>query len=329
MPYTHLTSNERYVIAHLKVFKLSIREIARRIGRSASTVSREIRRNRGRLGWVYWYDSAQSRANLRKCRPRSQRRKSNSLLRELVISSLRHGLSPEIIAGRLKYEYPRQYAMRISPEGIYQWVFADARAGGDLYRFLTRHHKRRRKHRLGNRRRLFEGRMSITERPLIVDRRSRFGDWESDTMEGAKSSGALATHVERKSRYLLAGKLDNKLSDTYAATTIKLFSAIPRSRIKTMTVDNGSEFAKFKQIEKATGASIYFADPHSPWQRGCNENTNGLLRRYFAKGCDFRLISDKLIKAVVEKLNHRPRKCLNYRTAHEVFFNIRTVALRS
>lgn len=219
--------------------------------------------------------------------------------------------------------------MRISHEGIYQWVFADAKAGGDLYQSLVRHHKRRRKHRLGHRRRLFDGRVSITERPAIVEYRRRFGDWESDTMEGAKSSGGLATHVERKSRYLLAGKLGNKLSATYTATTLKLFSKVPKLRIKTMTVDNGSEFAGFKEIERHTGVSVYFSDPRSPWQRGCNENINGLLRRYFPKGFDFRLASDKLIQAVVERLNHRPRKCLNYRTAYEVFFNTKTVAFRS
>ena len=174
-----------------------------------------------------------------------------------------------------------------------------------------------------------DSKLSITERPAIVEHRRRFGDWESDTMEGAKSSGGLATHVERKSRYLLADKLANKLSATYTATTIKLFSQVPMLRIKTMTADNGSEFAGFKEIEQRTGASVYFADPRSPWQRGCNENTNGLLRRYFPKGFDFRLASDKLIQVVVDKLNHRPRKCLNYRTAYEVFFNAKTVALRS
>lgn len=329
MSYTHLTSNERYVIAHLKVFKLSLREIARRIGRSASTVSRELKRNGPGHGWVYWYDVAQRRADQRKRKARSQRRRSNTMLYKLVVDSLRHGLSPQIIAGRLRREYPRKHSMRISHEGIYQWVFADAKAGGDLYQSLVRHHKRRRKHRLGHRRRLFDGRVSITERPAIVEYRRRFGDWESDTMEGAKSSGGLATHVERKSRYLLAGKLGNKLSATYTATTLKLFSKVPKLRIKTMTVDNGSEFAGFKEIERHTGVSVYFSDPRSPWQRGCNENTNGLLRRYFPKGFDFRLASDKLIQAVVERLNHRPRKCLNYRTAYEVFFNTKTVALRS
>jgi transposase, IS30 family len=329
MSYTHLTSNERYVIAHLKAFKLSLREIARRIGRSASSVSRELKRNGPGDGWVYWYDAAQQRAEQRKRKARSQRRRSHEALYKLVVSSLCYGLSPQIIAERLKREYPRQHSMRISHEGIYQWVFADAKSGGDLYQSLVRHHKHRRKNRLGYRRRLFEGRVSITTRPLIVAHRRRFGDWESDTLEGARSSGGLATHVERKSRYLLAGKLDNKLSATFTATTLKLFAQVPKRRIKTMTVDNGSEFAKFKEIEQHTGVSIYFADPHSPWQRGCNENTNGLLRRYFPKGFDFRLASDKLIQVVVDKLNHRPRKCLNYRTAYEVFFNAKTVALRS
>ena len=245
----------------------------------------------------------------------------------MVIKNLQQGLSPEIISGRLKREY-RSIKMQVSYGAIYRWVYHDANQGGYLYQSLVRHHKKRRKQRKAGRRRLFEDRISIIERPKVVNDKARFGDWESDSVEGAKSKGRLATHVERKSRYLVAGKVKDGTSDKFMNTSIRLFKDIDSQLIKTFTVDNGSEFSQFKQLEKATQSRVYFADPHSPWQRGLNENTNGLLRRYFKKGCNFHKISDSLVQQIVNKLNHRPRKCLKYRTPYEVLFKIKTVALR-
>lgn len=161
-----------------------------------------------------------------------------------------------------------------------------------------------------------------------MDSRTRYGDWESDTLEGAKGKGALATHVERKSRYLIVGKLQDKRSNTYSEKTIKKLSKIPEKYLKTMTVDNGKEFSGFKQIEQELGVKVYFADPYSAWQRGTNENTNGLLRRYFPKGYDFNSITENLVNKVVSKLNNRPKKCLGYRTPREVLFKIPFVALQ-
>ena len=146
-------------------------------------------------------------------------------------------------------------------------------------------------------------------------------------MEGAKGTGLITTHVERKSRYLIAGKLMNKTAAITSAVTCAAFKPIPKALRQTLTLDNGKEFAQFKAIEKQTGLSIYFADPYSAWQRGCNENTNGLLRRYFPKGMDFTQVTEKSLAQVVKKLNHRPRKCLNYQTPHEVFFNAKRGAL--
>ncbi|MDB2705434.1 IS30 family transposase [Pseudomonadota bacterium] len=325
MPYTHLTPHERYCIAHMHMAKLSVRLIAARLKRAPSTISRELARNTGKYS-PYWYDWAQQYAEQRKAIARHQKRKSHPPLYELVIQNIQNGLSPELICGRLKREY-RSDKMRLSPETIYQWVLADAREGGTLYQSLIRHHKRRRRQRRCSRRRLFADRVSIHDRPKIVSDKVRFGDWESDTMEGGKSKGGLATHTEIKSRYLVAGKLIDKRSATFMACSIALFNHIKPELIKTFTVDNGSEFAEFKRLEKATNSQVYFADPHSPWQRGLNENTNGLLRRYFPKGCNFHPISATVIQAVVDKLNHRPRKCLNFRTPYEVLFKTKTVAL--
>ena len=325
MPYQHLTPSERYCIAHQYMAKYSIREIARNLNRSPSTISREVRRNKGPIS-PYWYDWAQQYADARKAIPRHAKRYYHSRLYQTVVRGLRNGLSPEIISGRLKREYS-DYRMRVSTETIYRWIFKDAQTGGQLYLSLVRRHKRRRRQRRSRLKGLFEGRVSIDQRPLIVEQRRRFGDWESDTVEGGKSKGALATHVERKSRFLVAGKLTDKRSTTFMETTLELFKTIENRLIKTFTVDNGSEFSLFKQLEKGTQSKVYFADPYSPWQRGLNENTNGLLRRYFPKGCNFHAISHTIVNDVVDKLNHRPRKCLNFRTPYEVLFKIKTVAL--
>lgn len=326
MSYIHLTAYERYCIAHMYMAKYAIRLIARRINRSPSTVSREVKRNKGSHS-PYWYDWAQYYAQERKAQPTSEKRKSHTVLYEIVMNNIKKGLSPEIISGRLKREY-RSEKMRVSHETIYRWIAADAQQGGEHYLSLVRHHKKRRKQRRSVRRRLFEGRVSISERPKIVDDKIRFGDWESDSVEGAKSKGGLATHVERKSRYLVAGKLNDKRSKTFMDRSVELFKHFNPRLVKTFTVDNGSEFAQFKALEKATKSKVYFADPYSPWQRGLNENTNGLLRRYFPKGCNFHEIGDNIIQSVVDKLNHRPRKCLNFRTPYEVLFKMKTVALR-
>lgn len=325
MAYTHLTSIERYCIAHQYMAKFSIREIARRLNRSPSTISRELKRN-GRLFGPYWYDWAQKFADERKAIPRHKKRQHHQPLYDVVTKALQQGLSPELISGRLKREY-RSDKMRVSPETIYQWVLKDAIEGGSLYLSLTRKHKRRRKQRRSRLKRLFKDRISITKRPAIVAQKRRFGDWESDTMEGGKGKGGLATHVERKSRYLVAGKVHDKRSATFMNTSVALFTNIPKRFIKTFTVDNGSEFAEFRTLETATLTQVYFADPYAPWQRGLNENTNGLLRRYFPKGCNFHEISDKIVEEVVAKINNRPKKCLNFRTPYEVLFKTKSVAL--
>jgi len=325
MSYTHLTSDERFKIAHMHMAKFSMRLMAERINRSPSTISREVRRNKGEYS-PYWYDWAQMYADERKAKPTCEKRKSYQPLYDIVTQNLRKGLSPEIISGRLNREY-RSPKMQVSHETIYQWVLKDSLGGGELYQSLVRHHKKRRKQRNSVRRRLFAGRVSIHERPKIVTDKSRFGDWESDSVEGAKGKGGLTTHTERKSRFLVAGKLKDKTSQTFMQATIALFKPINTRLIKTFTVDNGSEFSRFKDLEQATTSKVYFADPHSPWQRGLNENTNGLLRRYFPKGCNFHQIDDTVIADVVEKLNNRPRKCLNFRTPYEVLFKAKTVAL--
>lgn len=326
MSYTHLSPEERFCIVKMRHEKKGIRFIARFLLRAPSTISREIKRNS--IDKVYWNDTAQHLTNQRKAYPRTQTRKSHAPLYDLVIKNLIEGLSPDVIAGRLKRE-TRSQKLRVSHETIYQWILSDAKHGGVLYKLLHRHHKKRYKQGRGKRRRMFEDQVSISKRPKLVENKVRFGDWESDTMEGGKSLGGLATHAERKSCYLVAGKLNDKHSSTYMDVSIKAFEPIDNELIKTFTVDNGSEFAEFKTLEKETKSKVYFANPSSPWQRGLNEHTNGLLRRNFPKGCNFHKIDDNLIQHVVNKLNHTPRKSLKYRTPYEVLFKTRCVALRT
>jgi len=331
MSYAQLTREERYVIAHLKLFKLSLREIARRLGRHHSTISREIRRNGPEFShWVYWYDVAHPRALERRTRARHRRRRDNLSLYEYVVQRLRARWSPECIAGRLALDYPGQDAMRVSPEAIYRWIVRDAQAGGGLYRCLCLAHKRRRKQRrYGSLRGLIPGRVSIDERPGVVETRKRFGDWEGDTVYGRRTRNCLLTQVERKSRYLIATRIPDRRAQSVAACKIAQFSALPKHWRRTLTLDNGKEFAAFKQVEQATGLRVFFADPYSAWQRGANENTNGLLRRYFPKGTDFSKISDDELANVVHALNNRPRKCLGYRTPYEVVHTALSGALGS
>ena len=320
MSQAHLSSEERYVIYHLRLYGLSRREIGRRLGRAHTTIGRELRRNGSRMvEGNYWHETAHRRALERRRRARHRRRRSNGRLHAYVVAGLEAGWSPEQIAGRLLRDYPTDVGMRIGTETIYQWVYGDAAEGGELHRHLRRRHRRRRRQRrYGSGRGLIPGRVGIADRPAIVDRRDRFGDWEADSIEGAKGSGAIASHVERKSRYLIAAKLADKKADTFAGETIRAFRRIPRAWRKTLTADNGKEFARFKRIEAATGLTVFFADPYAAWQRGTNENTNGLIRQYFPKGCDLRTVTHKHLAKVVSALNHRPRKCLGYRTPQEV-----------
>jgi len=324
MSYTHLSSKERYVISHLVFHGLSLREISRRLQRHHTTISREIKRNRPTYAddAVYWYDAAQFFVDQRKRMPHHAIRQSNPQLVHYVKCKLLEDWSPEQIASRMTVDYSNSKTMRICHETIYQWIYYNAMNGGDLYTHLRRHHKRRRKQRrYRSCRGLIPGRVSISKRPEAVDNRKRFGDWEGDTLEGAKGSGGIASHVERKSRYLVTAKLSDKTSETMTIASAKAFRRVPKVMRKTLTVDNGKEFAYFKRLEKKTGFSIYFADPYSAWQRGSNENTNGLIRQYFPKGTNFKDITNKDLELVVKKMNHRPRKSLNYQTPHEVFYS--------
>jgi len=322
MGYKHLNIDERESILKMRSEQKNLTHIAELIGRNKGTISRELSRNLSSTG-EYKPHLAQRYYNKRRdASKQPYRLEQHGRLRRYVGNKLKRYFSPEQIIGRLEIDYPDDSKMRVSSLTIYNWVQRDKKAGGKLYKFLRQGHRKRRKKRGSlNTQGQIPDRRPISERPKAVDKRQELGHWEGDTVVGKSNGSFIATHVERKSRYLLVGKTDDKSAESMNAITRRVFRKIPQSKRKTMTFDNGKEFAGFKALEKSVGFCCYFADPYSSYQRGTNENTNGLLRQFFPKGTDFNEISEKEIDKVAALLNHRPRKCINYRTPHEVLWS--------
>jgi transposase, IS30 family len=316
MGYRHLNIEEREMILKMRENDKTLEEIAEKLGRSRSTISRELRRN---VSSAYDYKAHLAHRYYRNRRKNSKHpyKLKDEFLREHVDDKLNQEWAPEQISGRLKADGSN---MSISTCAIYRYIHDDKAAGGVLYKKL-RHglKKKRKKYGGADNRGQIPNKRLIDQRPGYVDKRNTFGHWESDSMVGCNHKSYIATHVERKSRYLVAAKLDSKSATDYNKASLKKLRKLPIEMFKTITVDNGKEFAEFKAIEKELKAKVYFAHPYSSWERGTNENTNGLIRQYFPKGTDFNLISQKEIDKVVNKLNNRPRKCLGYRTPAEVF----------
>lgn len=318
MPHKHLTAEERKFIEISVSQNMSSRDIAIALNRCHTSVSRELRRNSSRSG--YRGETAQKRAESRRKQPRHFRRQQHEPLVSYVDKKLRKNWSPEQIANRIRKDYSDDERMRISAEAIYAWIYTAARHGATLHKHLRRGRSRRRLQKLyGRGKRFFPERINIADRPVEVADRVRFGDWEGDMVSGSAGKAALATCVERKSRFLLVAKTDDKRAVSFNAAIAAEMMGIPEELRRTLTLDNGSEMANFKELEEATGLTTYFCDPHSPWQRGANENCNGLLRQYFPRGTNFRSVKEEAVKRAVDQLNNRPRKCLDYQTPAEVF----------
>jgi len=338
MPASQLTTEERYQITYLHMNGYSAARIGRQLGRHRATIGRELTRNADPMGG-YHYLSAQARADTRRSSA-SRRYKLDapapgsklSPTARYVREKLKQRWSPEQIAGRLRLDHPDDPAAWVSHETIYRWVYRQTLHGQTLYQSLRRSRRHRRCRIPGERRGqrgVIPGRVGIEQRPEIVNARGRFGDWESDTVEGAKGRGLVVTHVERRSRYTLLGKLADKRAATLNRSTTTAMKALPGALRRTATFDNGKEFADFKTIERELGLTVYFANPHSPWERGVNENTNGLLRDWLPKGSDLRHVTAARLAQIQKMLNNRPRKCLNYRTPREVLNDLPGVALRN
>ena len=316
-----LTLAEREEISRTIALDQSARSIARLLGRSPSSVSREISRNGG-------YDRyraapADEQAWNRARRPKRCKLATNSRLRRSVAEKLRLNWSPEQIAGWLKRTYPEDESCQVSHETIYRSLFVQAR--GVLKKELLRHlrSKRtiRRSRQVGlhkDRRGQITGLISIRERPAAIEDRAVPGHWEGDLLSGSKNS-YIATLVERHTRYVMLAKVVNKDTQTIVSALIKQAKMLPNELYKSLTWDRGKELADHRRFTLATNIDVYFCDPQSPWQRGSNENTNGLLRQYFPKGADLSVYSQAHLNKVARQLNERPRKTLGFETPAEKF----------
>lgn len=318
-----LTMSEREVISNMHFAGASAAEIARATRRHRSTISRELARNGD--GEVYSAVRAQRKAGARRRQRPLVRKMDRPHLSQFVREHLVQRWSPDQIAGRLRREHPHNRSRWICGQTIYRWINAqpvdDRRHWQQFLRW-----KGRRKPRQDRRGRL-PAQVHIDQRPALVDRRRRYGDWEGDTIVGRRHQGGVVTLVERKSGYLLASKVRDRQADRVRRTITRLYDPLPPVLCRTLTLDNGKEFAQHEQLACDSQLRVFFAEPYKPWQRGSNEHTNGLLRQYYPKGTNFRTISRHHLTRTTTELNNRPRKRLNYQTPSEVFHSRLAVAL--
>jgi len=304
--YKHLSREERYQIYSLVKAKQTISGIARLLGRHPSTISRELNRGRGQRG--YRAEQACNKAKKRSLGSRNAKRVPPSVW-PLVALYLTVEWSPEQIADKLP----------ISHETVYQHVYADKAAGGKLHQGLRSQKPRRKRHLCGrDRRGQIAHRRPITERPAHIQGRKQVGHWEGDTLIGAGHSQAVVTLVERKSGYATLKKVTHKTAELVSQAIEEALKPIS-ARVKTLTVDNGKEFAYHQRVDAALNIQTFFADPYCSWQRGSNENFNGLLRQYIPKQRRMETVTDEELAMIEKRLNHRPRKRLGFKTPYEVF----------
>ena len=306
--YNQLTYEQRCQIYALKKIGMSQNKIAKQLNVSQSTISREFSRNTGKRG--YRIKQAQSFADKRRLLSSKPTKMTTNLV-ALIESKLGVLLSPEQISGWLRVECN----IFISHESVYLHIWSDKRRGGQLFKYLRRKGKayqpRSKDKQAG--RGFIRNRVSIDERPSVVEDKSRMGDWEIDLVIGKGHSGALVTIVERKTSFTVSMRVDDKSARAVTAATIALLQPFKKA-VHTITADNGKEFAYHEVMAEHLKCGVYFADPYCSWQRGLNENTNGLLRQYWPKSTDFKKVSQSEVDDVIVKLNDRPRKKLNYKT---------------
>jgi IS30 family transposase len=324
MSYQQLTITEREKIQEGLWAKKSLRSISKDIGRPVSTVSREIERNKSPILDRYTPRLAEDRAKeKRKERGRHDRLK-NETVRKYVIAKLKDGYSPEQIAGRLPLDHPGH---TVSYEAIYQYIYAQFRREGngrclteDLRVYLKRGHRHRTAKGMRKGQRIFKPKgLSIDERPESVEERKIVGHWEGDSVVSRKSPYALNTIVERKTGLVFISRLKDHTAKETTSAVIERLGSLPLKFRMTLTLDNGTENSDYETITKILGTTCYYAHPYHSWERGTNENTNGLIRWYLPKGTDFANISDETIRAIETALNNRPRKRLGWKTPLEAF----------
>ncbi|MCJ7776022.1 MAG: IS30 family transposase [Desulfobulbaceae bacterium] len=310
MAYTQLTQEQRYQIYALLKMEHSQTKVATVIGVHKSTISREVHRNCGKRG----YRPKQAHCLSLKRRRNTVTKRITAETWARIDEKLQQDWSPEQVSGWLK----KNTEVEVSHEWIYQHIYMDKRSGGDLYKHLRCQKKRRKRIGDYDRRGKIPNQVSIEDRPEIVEKRERIGDWEGDTIIGAGRQGAIVTLVERKSRFTLLKQVANRTAAVVEDAILDLLKPY-QVATHTITFDNGKEFANHQSISEKLKSDVYFAHPYASWERGTNENTNGLIRQYFPKGSDFSSFSDRQISFVMERLNARPRKCLDFQAPAMVF----------
>ena len=321
MSHNHITSFQRNELAVLLRAGLKQKNIAELLGKTPSAICQELKRNPANTSTGYSAKIAKDNTTNRRIEANKRFRKidNNVWVREYVIRKIKRYWSPEQINGRMKEKWPDRKERHIGKDGIYEFVHKKRK---DLVKYLRcQKGKYRRRHgtriRVNRRKELEKKR--IDERPGIIEIRGRVGDWEGDTIVG-KDKSHILTHVDRKSGYAMADKLIRGFSELTRETTQKRFDKIPRNKKHTITYDNGVTFSEHQKLEEDTKIDIYFAYPYHSWERGCNENFNGLLRQFFPKKSSFAKIEQDDIEKAVKLINNRPRKRLNYKTPAEIFF---------
>lgn len=313
MKYHQLTSEERYMISAYRLQGQNLSFIAKQLGRHRSTVSRELRRNRCNDNRY-----RPSKAITRTARRRRESRRRwyfSDVQLQMVASLLRLDWSPEQISGWLR----RHRIFSISHETIYRFVYYDRFYGGGLYDHLRQAGKKwRKRYRSMDSRGVLAGKRCLDERPAGANNRSRIGHWEIDTVLGSGDQHCIVTMVERKTKYTLIGKLKARTTEELNRRTLQLIEQ-EAGKVRTITADNGTEFHQFKKIEAKTQTKFYFAKPYHSWERGLNENTNGLIRQYLPKRKSMKHITQQDCERIARRLNKRPRKTLNYKTPEECY----------
>lgn len=323
--YTHLSNEERETLSLGLAQGHSIQTMATVLGRAPSTLSREAARN-ATMGHPYRACTAHTLAAARARQPRRPRKLLDPWLWRYVRTHLIHGCSPEQIAGRLRREYPADMQKRLSTETIYVGLYVLPRGTlrSELLAALRQAHKTRRPRSRGTDRRGQIPNMTLlAERPTDVETRTVPGHWEGDLIKGARNGSAIGTLVERTSRLVILARLEGTDAQSACDGFTKKLQHVPAGLRKTLTYDRGKEMAEHEQLTQRLAIQVFFADPHSPWQRGTNENTNGLLRQYLPKDTDLSPYTQRELNAIAQRLNTRPRKCLDWATPLEVFTQLR------
>jgi len=320
MPYKHITPDNRNELSALLIAKIKKKDIAKQLSKDRTTVWRELQRNG--INNKRGYDSRLAKQKTKERRVIANKRfkkiENNEWLKRYIVRNTKKYWSPEQIAGRIKEKWPEQFDRHIGKDSIYEYIYNERK---DLVKYLRCQkgkYRRRYGTRIREKQREELKKKRIDSRPQIVEKRERIGDWEGDTIVG-KDKSHILTHVDRKSGFATGDKLIRGLAELTRIKTQARFDKIPKNKKHTITYDNGSTFSEYELTERETGMNIYFANAYHSWERGTNENFNGLLRQFFPKKSSFATITQEQIDKAVKLINNRPRKRLNYLTPAEVF----------